>query len=249
MAFTVEYGYSLRQFIDGFNWIQTEFKLITLIFHDSTLYLNLILKGGPILVLNKILSIGISLLMVVSFGVLPVNAAVMHNIQNGDSLYKIAVNNETSVKELKQINGLTGDRIFPGNQLVVPEKSKTSQAAVSKKGDVDLLARLVTAEAGAEPFKGKVAVASVILNRSEDKNFPETISGNIFKPHEFESVSNGLIWNVPTKDSYKAAEVALKGWDPTYGAKYFFNPAKLKGPSWVQSRRIVERIGNHVFGV
>ncbi len=184
-----------------------------------------------------------------SLEVLPVNAAVMHNIQSGDTLYKIAVNNGTSVRDLKQSNGLTGDRIYPGSQLVIPENTNASQGGSIKKGDIDLLARLVTAEAGAEPFKGKVAVASVILNRSEDKNFPKTVAGNIFQPHQFESVSNGLIWEKPTKDSYQAAEVALKGWDPTYGAKYFFNPAKLKGPSWMWSRKIVERIGNHVFGV
>ena len=202
--------------------------------------------------LKKVLMIATTILML-SLGVLPASAAVMHYIQSGDSLYQIAVNNGTTVNELKQSNGLSGDRIYPGGQLIIPENSKTSQGSEAKApirgGDVDLLARLVTAEAGAEPFKGKVAVASVILNRSEDKNFPKTIAGNIFKPHEFESVSNGLIWEEPTKDSYKAAKVALNGWDPTYGAKYFYNPDKLKGPSWVQSRTIVERIGNHVFGV
>ncbi len=198
--------------------------------------------------LKRVLMIGTTILML-SLEVLPVNAAVMHNIQSGDTLYKIAVNNGTSVRDLKQSNGLTGDRIYPGSQLVIPENTNASQGGSIKKGDIDLLARLVTAEAGAEPFKGKVAVASVILNRSEDKNFPKTVAGNIFQPHQFESVSNGLIWEKPTKDSYQAAEVALKGWDPTYGAKYFFNPAKLKGPSWMWSRKIVERIGNHVFGV
>ncbi len=198
--------------------------------------------------LKGILMIGTAILML-SFVVLPVNAAVMHTIQNGDTLYKIAVNNGTSVWELKQNNGLTGDRIYPGSQLVMPENFNASQGSSIKKGDIDLLARLVTAEAGAEPFKGKVAVASVILNRSEDKNFPKTIAGNIFQAHQFESVSNGLIWEKPTKDSYQAAKVALKGWDPTYGAKYFFNPAKIKGPSWMWSRKIVEKIGNHVFGV
>ena len=200
--------------------------------------------------LKRFLMIGTATLML-SLGTLPVSAAVMHNIQNGDSLYKIAVNNRTSVKDLQQANGLAGDRIYPGGKLVIPENSNFSQGTTGnvRKNDVDLLARLVNAEAGAESFKGKVAVASVILNRSEDKRFPKTIAGNIFQPHQFESVSNGLIWQEPTRDSYKATEVAIKGWDPTYGAKYFFNPDKLKGPSWVQSRRIVERIGNHVFGI
>jgi Cell wall hydrolyses involved in spore germination len=205
--------------------------------------------------IKKVFIKGISTFMISALmlgaGVVSANAAVMHNIRNGESLYTIAVNNGVSVNQLKQANGLTGDLIYPGKQLAIPTDSKasTSAGAVHQKGDVDLLARLVNAEAGSEPFKGKVAVASVILNRSNDQKFPETIAGNIFKPHQFESVSNGLIWQQPSEDSYKAAEAALKGWDPTYGAKYFFNPAKLKGPSWVWSRTIVERIGNHVFGV
>ena len=74
---------------------------------------------------------------------------------------------------------------------------------------------------------GKVAVASVLLNRTADAKFPATIAGNIFKPNEFESVSNGQIWKQPTAECYKAAEAALKGWDPSYGSKYFFNPAKV----------------------
>ena len=187
-------------------------------------------------------------ILMLSLGVLPASAAVMHYIQSGDSLYQIAVNNGISVSQLKQTNGLTGDRIYAGGKLAIPTDSNASQG-VYKNGDIDLLARIVTAEAGGEPFKGQVAVASVILNRIADEKFPETIAGNIFKPHQFESVSNGLIWQQPTEDAYKAAEAALKGWDPTYGAKYFFNPAKLKGPSWVWTRKIVERIGNHVFGV
>jgi N-acetylmuramoyl-L-alanine amidase len=183
-----------------------------------------------------------------SIGIIPANAAVMHNIQRGESLYKIAVNNGISVSQLKQTNDLKGDHIKAGDKLVIPVDSNSSKTSY-KKSDIDLLARLVTAEAGSEPFKGQVAVASVIINRLSDVKFPETIAGNIFKPHQFESVSNGLIWEQPTEDAYRAAQAALKGWDPTYGAKYFFNPAKINGPSWVWSRTIIQHIGHHVFGV
>ncbi|GAB6506413.1 hypothetical protein bcgnr5369_68250 [Bacillus cereus] len=41
------------------------------------------------------------------------------------------------------------------------------------------MARLVTAEAGGESYKGKVAVAKVILNRVNAKGFPNTITGVI----------------------------------------------------------------------
>jgi N-acetylmuramoyl-L-alanine amidase len=197
--------------------------------------------------IKKMLISGAALLML-SIVAVPANAAAMHNIRRGESLYKIAVNNDITVNELKQTNGLEGDLIYAGDKLEIPDDSTAAKAPV-KNGDVDLLARLITGEAGGESFTGKVAVASVILNRTQDAKFPASIAGNIFKPHEFESVSNGQIWQQPSEESYKAAEAALKGWDPTYGSKYFFNPAKVSNGSWVWTRTIIERIGNHVFGV
>ncbi|HEX3044478.1 MAG TPA: cell wall hydrolase [Bacillota bacterium] len=219
---------------------------------------------------KKTLVLGTVFLMVAT-GVNPVQAEVLHNIKSGESLFRIAVNNRTTVNELKQANGLKNDLIYAGDKLALPEQPQTetgnTQAATVEQTnpasqvtnesqqwvsgrDVDLLARLITAEASGEPFSGQVAVASVILNRMKDVKFPATVAGNIFKPNEFESVSNGLIWQrSPSEDAYKAAEAAIKGWDPTYGCKFFFNPAKVHGYSWVWTRRIVERIGNHVFGV
>jgi N-acetylmuramoyl-L-alanine amidase len=196
---------------------------------------------------KKTLILVVSFLML-SIGAIPANAAVLHNIKNGESLYSIAINNGITVKELKQANDLKGDNIYTGAKLNIPSDSKAASTTYNNR-DIYLLARLITAEASGEPFKGQVAVASVILNRTADAKFPETIAGNIFKPHQFESVSNGLIWEQPSPESYKAANAALKGWDPTYGAKYFFNPAKINGPSWIWTRNIKQRIGNHVFGV
>lgn len=186
--------------------------------------------------------------LLLSMGTKVARADEMHYIQPGDSLYKIAIQNGVTVSELQQANGLNGDLIYSGDKLDIPVETGRTWQPVDGR-DVDLLARLITAEAGGEPFQGKVAVGSVILNRMKDPKFPVTVAGNIFKPHEFESVSNGLIWDQPSEDAYKAAEAALKGWDPTGGAKFFFNPAKVYGPSWVWSRTIIQRIGNHVFGI
>lgn len=197
--------------------------------------------------LKKMLVVGTAFLML-SIGASSASAAAIHNIQPGDSLYQIALNNNCTVDELKQANGLDGDLIYAGDKLDIPMGATASPGATNNK-DIELLARLINAEASGEPFEGKVAVASVILNRMQDKNFPATIAGNIFKPREFEPVSNGAIWKQPNEDAYKAAEAACKGWDPTNGAKYFFNPAKVNGPSWVWTRTITDRIGNHVFGI
>lgn len=116
-------------------------------------------------------------------------------------------------------------------------------------GDLDLLARMISAEAGAEPFLGKVAVAAVLLNRIQNPRFPKTVAGVIYQPHAFESVSNGQINMPASSTSRKAAQAALSGWDPSGGALFFFNPAKVRGRSYVWTRRIIQRIGKHVFAL
>ncbi len=123
----------------------------------------------------------------------------------------------------------------------------TRAPAVSRGDDVDLLARVVEGEAEGEPYEGKVAVAAVILNRVRHPSFPNTLSGVIFQPWAFESVDNGRIWRLtPSASSYRAAQDALNGWDPTYGAIYFWNPFKAVNP-WVWTRTIIRWIGSHVF--
>ncbi len=111
-----------------------------------------------------------------------------------------------------------------------------------------MLARIIHAEAGGETLQGQVAVGAVILNRIRSGRFPATVAGNVFKPGEFESVSNGYIWAQPTSESYRAANLAVKGWDPTHGALYFYNPAKTSS-RWIWSRNIVTIIGEHHFAI
>lgn len=119
---------------------------------------------------------------------------------------------------------------------------------VTRADELDLLARLVAAEAEGEPYAGQVAVAAVILNRVDSPQFPNSISGVAYQPLAFESVMNGLIWRrQPSAEAYNAARDALNGWDPTYGSLFFWNPSKAVSP-WIWTRTIIVRIGNHVFG-
>jgi len=115
--------------------------------------------------------------------------------------------------------------------------------------NTELLARVIHGEAGDEPYLGKVGVGAVILNRMRSGSFPNSLSGVIFEPFAFESVSSGLIWqSAPSDESARAAAEALNGMDPTYGALYFWNPNKPVG-SWVWTRQIITQIGNHVFAL
>ncbi|HBE79983.1 MAG TPA: hypothetical protein DDW65_19715 [Firmicutes bacterium] len=126
-------------------------------------------------------------------------------------------------------------------------RSRPIPAKSISEAELPMLARIIHAEAGGESLKGQVAVGAVLLNRIKSGHFPRTLKANIFRPGEFESVSNGYIWSgSPTDASYRAARLALNGWDPTYGSLYFFNPAKTRS-RWIWSRPITVIIGKHNF--
>lgn len=114
--------------------------------------------------------------------------------------------------------------------------------------DLYLLAKCVHAEARGESYVGQVAVAAVILNRVASPDFPNTIYGVIYQPWAFTAVHDGQINLEPTYESYEAAQDALNGWDPTYGALYYYNPA-VATSQWIYSRSIVTTIGKHVFAI
>ena len=114
--------------------------------------------------------------------------------------------------------------------------------------DVNLMAKVVYAESKGEPYEGKVAVASVILNRVKDPSFPKSIEGVIKQPSAFSCVRNGEITVTPDESCYKAVMEALNGKDPTGEALFFYNP-KIATSVWMKNieKENLKAIGNHVF--
>lgn len=119
-------------------------------------------------------------------------------------------------------------------------------ASKAAKDNEHLLAQMVCGEARGEPYEGKVAVAAVILNRTLDDRFPDSVAGVAYQTHAFEAVSNGEIYKNTTDECYKAARAALSGWDPVNGAVFFFAPAKTDN-AFIWSREQVRTIGKHIF--
>jgi N-acetylmuramoyl-L-alanine amidase len=114
--------------------------------------------------------------------------------------------------------------------------------------DIYLMSQIVYAESKGEPFQGKVAVASVILNRVLDPKFPNTIKEVIFQPYAFSCVVDGSISVEPSEDCVTAVYEAIAGSDPTGEALFFYNP-EISTCSWMIS---VEKyntipIGQHLF--
>lgn len=119
-------------------------------------------------------------------------------------------------------------------------------AEMSYDEKVTLLSRAIHAEAEGEPYIGKVAVGAVLLNRVNHSEFPNTLSGVVYQGGALESVSNGRMTTAAGRESVKAAQDALNGWDPTYGALYFWNPNKPVN-KWMWTRTITVQYGDHVF--
>lgn len=130
-------------------------------------------------------------------------------------------------------------------------KPKTvTKASSYSQEDLHWLSRLVQAEAEAEPFEGKLAVANCIINRKKNKDFPSTIKGVIFDRNwgvQYTPTANGTIYNTPSEESIKAARMALEGNNNIGESLYFLNPRKSTNNWIIKNRTFYRRIQNHDF--
>ena len=151
-----------------------------------------------------------------------------------------------AVKLFQLKNGLTVDGIAGTKTLNAMGISSSSSSSSTSSADLNLLTRIVYAEARGEVYAGQVAIAAVVLNRVKNSSFPNSIAGVIYQPGAFTAVSDGQINLTPDSTARKAAQDALNGWDPTYGSIYYFNPNTATS-SWIWSRPYVITIGKHRF--
>ena len=92
--------------------------------------------------------------------------AAVHTVQTGDTFWKVANQYGVSVVNLKSVNNQSSNMIYTGQKLVNPQR------AISQS-DKELLARLVSELRRKENhYAGKVAVATVVLNKTQSSGFP-----------------------------------------------------------------------------
>ena len=159
-----------------------------------------------------------------------------------DGIYGSKTKN--AVEKFQKNNGLISDGIAGKKTLEAMGIQTTS--TYNNDNDLKLLARIINAEARGESYIGQVSVGAVVLNRVSHPSFPNTIAGVIFQEGAFTAITDGQ-WNADMYEtSYKAAQDALNGWDPTGGAIYYYNPSKTTS-KWIYSREVITTIGKHVF--
>ena len=155
-----------------------------------------------------------------------------------------------AVKYFQRKNGLTVDGIAGQKTLsamgINSSSSGSNAGNNTNSNDVNLLARVIYGEARGEPYTGQVAVGAVIMNRVKHNSFPNTLASVIYQSGAFDAVADGQVNLSPDSTAKKAAQDAINGWDPSYGAIYYFNPSTATN-KWIWSRPLTVVIGKHRF--
>ena len=144
-------------------------------------------------------------------------------------------------------DGIVGEKTLKALGMSLSSSNSGATSSYSE-ADLQLLARLIYGEARGESYVGQVAVGAVVMNRIRSSSFPNTMAGVIYQKYAFTAVADGQINLTPNATARKAAQDAMNGWDPSYGAIYYYNP-KTATSSWIFSRKTTVTIGNHVFAV
>ena len=166
---------------------------------------------------------------------------------NIDGIYGTQTVN--AVKYFQRKNGLTADGIAGPATLKamgIMTSSSSSSSSSSYNSNLKLLSRVIYGEARGEPYTGQVAVGAVVMNRIKSSSFPNTLSGVVYQSGAFDAVKDGQVNLTPDSTARKAAQDAMNGWDPSYGAIYYFNPSTATN-KWIWSRPMTVTIGKHRF--
>ena len=146
------------------------------------------------------------------------------------------------------VDGKAGPKTLAAMGITSGSSSSGSSTSGYSNADITLLARLIYGEARGESYVGQVAVGAVVMNRIRSSSFPNTMSGVIYQRFAFTAVDDGQINLTPNETARKAAIDAMNGWDPTYGALYYYNPVTATS-QWIFSRKTTVTIGRHVFAI
>ncbi|UUZ92967.1 cell wall hydrolase [Paenibacillus sp. P25] len=146
----------------------------------------------------------------------------------------------SAVAKFQQAYGLTPDGIAGDRTWAALKRHSLNRS------EVDILAKVIYGEARGESYTGQVAVGAVVMNRIQSGRFGSGIRDVVFEPGAFTAVDDGQYWLTPDRTAYMAAFDAVRGWDPTGGALYYFNP-RTATSKWIWSRPQTVTIGNHIF--
>lgn len=153
---------------------------------------------------------------------------------------------ERAVRRFQQEEGLRVNGIADSRTLQAMGIEVSGTGIAATEANINLLARMISAEGRGETYEGQVAIGAVILNRVRHPSFPDTLAGVLYQDGAFTALVDGQFNEPISETAYAAARDAINGWDPSGGAIYYFNPDKTTN-RWMRTRPVIARIGNHLF--
>lgn len=153
---------------------------------------------------------------------------------------------DNSQKDARESTAITAEKDSHSNKNTSKDKSKASKhpydiSDYSKK-ELQILERIVEAEAGDQTLKGRMMVAHVVLNRVASDEFPDTIKKVVFQKnkstYQFSPIKDGRYYDVKvSKKTKKAVAKAFESSDLTDGALYFMSRSgsSKKNIKWFDS--------------
>lgn len=131
-----------------------------------------------------------------------------------------------------------------------PALVNQSRDLYAKTMELDCLAKNIYHEARGEPLKGQIAVAQVTINRVRSGKFQDTVCGTVFAYKQFswtldksKKIKDMKAWKISVDVAKIALNKSIKL--PEFKAMYFHT--KQTNPYWKHNKRVLARIGNHIF--
>ncbi len=151
-----------------------------------------------------------------------------------------------------------GDAAAESDAPSPPQSTSLNQlvAAVSApetlSPEMECLAGAVYFESRGEPLAGQLAVAQVILNRAESRQFPSSYCGVVYQRSQFSFIKGGNMPRIKRgssawKRAKTVARIAHEGmWDSQAGDSLYFH-AKYVRPGWSRKKVARATIDSHIF--
>lgn len=138
-----------------------------------------------------------------------------------------------------------------------PEVTQVADARSSRARELDCLTQAVYFEARGESARGQAAVATVIMNRVKNPNFPKTVCGVVYQgaSHhngcQFSFACDGMVERVSETTAWsRARQVAARALSGVVlrdvGSATHFHTTDVS-PQWGSRMLRVAQVGLHVF--
>lgn len=185
-----------------------------------------------------------------------------------------AINKEIAMKEiaLKHENEMKKKAEEIENEIKVEEVPITRGSVTSRSGsrelreevrsvfyedvgvnvseaEIEVLERIVQAEAGGSGYDGMLAVANVVLNRVKSERFPNSVTDVVFAHRQFTPISDGRYYTIRVTDTARqVVEDALNGARLVGEDALYFCTPTASGKGWFETAlRKIDYIAPHNF--